>query len=403
MNPRTAILLLVALSVAACGSAPKRQLTESELLQGQEIFLKNYESDLAWMERASEARIQSELQAALGDGGPEQSYDLLILSGGGAFGAFGAGFLAGWGDVRDPEYARPVFDTVSGVSTGALIAPFAFLGTPESYDEIVDLYENPGQDWVRKKGLLALIQGDPSLYDVSKLQDRIDEMVTPNFVRSLAGEANSNRQLLVGATNADYGQMRVWDLARVAQNSDSNSATRLIASVLQASTAIPGAFPPILIDNNLYVDGGATMQVVSGIENREWAYLPETETGNISPETPIRIRIWIIVNQKLSPEPSVVELNWATITSRSAATLIRTSTLQSIRDAESYAQILNRIPGIDAQMHYVAIPQDYRIAETDNMFDTETMRGLVTLGREMGSDPDSWSTGALRPGAPIRK
>lgn len=397
---RMPALLLVVLIGAACASPPQRQLSEPQLLQGQDAFVERYESDLATMEMTSEARIRQELQGVSDGSGPRQSYDLLILSGGGAFGAFGAGFLSGWGEVTDEEFSRPQFDTVSGISTGALIAPFAFLGTTDAYDAIVELYENPGQDWVREKGLLALIQGDPALYDVSKLQDRIKKVVTPDLANALALESDKNRQLLVGATNADYGQMRVWDLARVSRVSAIDEAVALIASVLQASTAIPGAFPPIIIDNNLYVDGGATMQVVGGIENREWAYVPNADTPDFSPDKSIRIRIWIIVNQKLRPEPSVVALNWATIMTRSAETLIRTSTLQSIRDAESYARIIDQLPGFEATMRYVGIPQDYSIPESATMFDPATMRQLVKLGRSMGSDPASWMTESLRPGAP---
>lgn len=389
--------------VSACGSGPIRQLTETQLLEDRDAFLHAYQADLALMAQQSEARIQAEYQEAQNDPGARQSYDILMLSGGGAFGAFGAGFLDGWGEVEDEEFRRPEFDTVSGISTGALIAPFAFTGTPESYQAIVSLYENPGPDWVRKKGVLAMLTGDPSLYDISKLQAKVRDVVTPELVSTIAQAAAEHRQLLVGATNADYGQMRVWDLAQDASTMPIDLATDQMASVLLASTAIPGAFPPILIGDNLYVDGGAAMQFVGGIDEREWAYFPEAGSiESTSDGPPVRIRVWVVVNQKLLPEPSVVELNWATITARSASTLIRTSTLQSIQDAETYVRLINRLPGIDAQMRYVAMPQEFEIPKSEQMFHPETMRALVELGYQMGSDPKSWRTGALRPGAPFQ-
>ena len=397
----SAVIALASMVTAGC-QAPQRLLTQADLLAGHDEFLRAYQSDLTKMAAAGEARIAAEYQRSLTSSTETQSYDVLVLSGGGAFGAFGAGFLEGWGQVVDEEFARPEFDSVSGISTGALIAPFAFSGTPDAYRKIIELYENPEDDWVRRRGVIPFLPRNISLLDVSQLQANIRSAITAELVQVVAEGAAEGRQLLVGATNADYGLMRVWDLAQTALHSSTEQAAERIASVLLASSAIPGVFPPVFLDGYLYVDGGASMQVVGGIEDRAWAYFPDaTSLASLTDGRPIRIRVWIIVNQKLLPDPEIVQPSWASIAARSLSTLTRTSTLQSIQDADTYVGLIDQLPGFDAEMRYIAIPQDYEFPETAEMFDAETMRDLADVGRRLGSDPGSWRTEALRPGAPF--
>lgn len=283
-----------------------------------------------------------------------------------------------------------------------MIAPFAFVGTPETYDEIIKLYENPGSDWVRERGIIPYLPGNVSLYDVSKLRETINSIITPNLIANIKKGAAEGRQLLVGATNMDYGLLRVWDLARITSEIPTEKAIEQIVTTLFASTALPGLFPPVEIDRMLYVDGGATMQIVGGIDERDWAYSRSKKSMNfVNVKVPVKIRIWIIVNQKLLTDPKVVRSRWTSIAARSLNTLLRSSTLQSIQDADTFVQLINQRPEIDAEMRYVAIPQEYSIADSDEMFDAETMRGLVKLGLRMGADPGSWQTKALRPGAPF--
>jgi hypothetical protein len=352
---------------------------------------------------SGERRIEGEYRAAMAaPDAPRQSHDVLILSGGGAFGGFGAGFLDGWGSVSDPEFARPHFDQVSGISTGALIAPYAFIGSPAAYETLVAEYQNPGSDWVRRRGLIPFLPGNVSLYDVSELRRHIRDAVTPELVADLAEGSDEDRVLIAGAASLDYGILRVWDLARIARESPLDDAVDEIASILTASSAIPGAFPPVEIDDLLYVDGGTAMQVVGGIEDRSSLYAPDGPSVGFELEgPPVRIRAWIIVNQKLRSDPKVVDSRWTSIANRSLDILLRTSMLQSIQDGETYVAFLDGRPDLDAVLRYVAIPQDFEVPDSDQMFDARTMRALVELGRRMGADPSSWRTEALRPGAPF--
>ena len=396
--------LLAAVVVLALGcQTPTRWITEDELLSREATELGAAQAEIEWSEASVNRRIELEYQAAMDEpGAAAQSLDVLVLSGGGAFGAFGAGFLDGWGSVAEPEFARPHFDQVTGISTGALIAPYAFIGSPDAYETLVDEYRNPGSNWVRRRGLIPFLPGNVSLYDVSELRRHIRQAVTPEIVAGLAEGSEEGRVLVVGTTNVDYGLFRVWDVARIAAETPAESAASDIATILSASAAIPGAFPPVEIDDLLYVDGAAAMQVVGGLDDRNWLYAPDAPAeGSELSGPPIRIRAWVIVNQKLRTDTQVVRARWTSIAARSLGILLRTSTLQSIQDGETYVALINQRPEFDAVLRYVAIPEDFEIPEGDGMFDSETMRALVELGRRMGSNPESWRTEALRPGAPF--
>lgn len=397
------LLAVILIPLSACQTPPLRTISEQQLSNKHEEFLRLYQTELDSIDSRTAKRIEHEYRSAnLSSENEAQSYDMLILSGGGAFGAFGAGFLKGWGLVRKTGYIRPEFDYISGISTGSLIAPFAFIGTADAFDDIIRLYENPGPDWVRKRGLIPYLPGNVSLYDVSKLHETIEFAIGPNMIRDIKKGAEEGRQLLIGATNMDYGLLRVWDLAQVASKTSEEKAIDQIVTILSASSALPGLFPPVEIDHMLYVDGGATMQIVGGIDERDWTYSTGKQSmGFVELSAPIKIRVWIIVNQKLLTDPKVVRSRWTSIASRSLNTLLRSSTLQSIQDAETFVQIIDQRPEFDAEMRYVSIPQEYSIADSDEMFDVETMRDLVKLGLRMGADPESWKTKALRPGAPF--
>lgn len=398
MTTRLVLIHFVfAVLLAGC-AAPVRQLSELELQSAYARFTEAYNEELTKAERKSRRRIFREYTQS-----PDtQSYDVLVLSGGGPLGAFGAGFLKGWGSIGSGEFERPEFDSVSGISTGALIAPFAFVGDEQAYDAIVDLYANPDEDFIVAKALVGLLTGNSSYYDATQLHARIRNSMSERIIDKVSEGGVADKILFAGATNLDFGQMRVWDLSNLEGLSTTAEKQRYISQRLIASSAIPGAFPPVEIDNLLYVDGGASMQVVGGIDDREWLYKSQPEDVDfVQSERPIRIRIWVIVNKKLIMEPEVTSPTWSSIATRSLITLMRGSTLQSLQGMETFAELMNQQPLFDVKMRYVAIPQSYNIPDTRNLFDKDKMRGLVELGEEMGADPQSWKRRALRPGAPF--
>lgn len=393
---KSAILIILLICIGAC-SAPIRSISQQQLVAGQSAFAEKYESELKIMAKKSQARLADEYKNS-----DYQSYDILVLSGGGPLGAFGAGYLKGWGQVTEQEFVRPDFDSVSGISTGALIAPFAFVGTDESYSQIVDLYRNPDQNMVVARSLLSFLSGYDSYYDAKVLHQRIKQSITPQLVKSIANKGVQNNTLLVGATNLDYGVMRVWDLSEIANDNSVENAQQRITDKLIASSAIPSAFPPVNLDGNLYVDGGASMQVVSGIDDRSWLYEDKNaDIHFVNPSKPLRLRIWVIVNNKLVMDPEVVNPKWSAIATRSLVSLMRGSTLQTLQDIETFSHMINKRRDFDVKMRFVSIPQNYKIPYSDNLFDSDVMKGLVDLGEQMGANAKSWEAKAFRPGASI--
>ena len=393
------LYLILSVLIASC-AAPTRELSQQEMEDAFEGYVAEYKSELVAISQKSLARLKLEDSREFEN---KQSYDVLVLSGGGANGAFGAGFLKGWGNIESGEFVRPEFDSVTGISTGSLIAPYAYVGTDEAYDTILQFYRNPEKDLVVGRSALSFLFGHDAYYDVSKMRQLISDSVTPDLIQSLAVGSAQNRSLLIGATNLDYGLMRVWDLSLFAANLNESDAASEIASRLIASSAIPAVFPPAKINGFLYVDGGASMQVVSGLDDRDWLYQQESASNELVDfkKNPRRIRIWIVINNKLLMEPEITSPAWSAIAARSLESLVRASTLQSLQDFETYSQMINSHPGFDVQMFYVAIPQEYDIPATENMFDTEKMRDLADLGEQMGADSASWKVRAMLPGMPL--
>src|SRR5262249_25426601 len=191
--------------------------------------------------------------------------DILIISGGGDWGAFGAGFLQGWLKVpAQTPLAKSEFDAVTGVSTGTLIAPFAFLGDPQSIDEIMNLYRNPQEDWVKQRGILYFLPNNISLAEVPGLEREIQKYITADMVRRIAKAGADGRLLLVNTTNLDMGTPRVFDLVAEAQRAADSGELDRIHNIMLASAGIPGAFPFRIIDGELYVDGGVTGNIIYG-------------------------------------------------------------------------------------------------------------------------------------------
>src|SRR3954468_18532463 len=150
--------------------------------------------------------------------GAPPAIDILIISGGGDWGAFGAGFLKGWAKVpADNPLAKPDFTAVTGVSTGALIAPFAFLGDDASAERINHLYRNPQKDWVKQRGMLYFLPNHISFAAVPGLERELREAVTPEMIRRLAERGADGRLLLVNTTDIDTGMPHVFDLVAEAK------------------------------------------------------------------------------------------------------------------------------------------------------------------------------------------
>jgi predicted acylesterase/phospholipase RssA len=317
-------------------------------------------------------------QQALQDASrPPHQENYLALSGGGSDGAFGAGLLVGW--TRSGR--RPQFDIVTGISTGALIAPFAFLGP--AYDaKLKQVYTAYDTSQIASVNILAGLLGGVAITEDSKLKDLISHFVTPDMVAAVASEHARGRRLFVGTTNLDSQRPVIWDMGAIAVNG-SPQAIQLFRDVLRASASVPGVFPPVLIEvsaggklaQEMHVDGGTTAEVF---------FLPPQVLKSSGSEGSRGRRLFVVSNGKLLPEYTPVAENTFSIVKASVHTLIKsqwTSDLVALyRDAQT--------AGIDFNL--AGVPNDFDKVSTEP-FDPVYMRALFKRGYTLGVRGDPWA------------
>ena len=318
--------------------------------------------------------------------------DILIVSGGGDWGAFGAGFLKGWSKVpAGHPLAKPEFEAVTGVSTGTLIAPFAFLGDPASIDEIVNLYRNPQPDWVKQRGFLYFLPDNISFAEVPGLEREMREHITMDKAQRIAKAGADGRVLLVNTTDLDEGTSRVFDLVAESKRAAESGQLDRLHSIMLASAGIPGAFPFRMIDGELYVDGGVTGNIIYGGRIGEEDSLP-AQWQKAYPNLPIpKMRFWVIFNNQFRPVPEVVPPKWPAVIQRSLETSTRAATATAVRHLFAMAEISRLKRKADVEVRIVSIPGDW-YPPVAGTFVKETMNNLTDLGEKMGVDPGSWKT-----------
>jgi predicted patatin/cPLA2 family phospholipase len=309
-----------------------------------------------------------------------QRVDVLALSGGAEDGAYGAGFLKGWTD----RGSRPEFTVVTGVSTGALIAPFAFLGS--EYDASIKRFftETSKKDIFLFTPLTAMF-GGTSLGDTKPLRRIIREEVDEEFIQAIARESLRGRILLISTTNLDAQRPVIWDIGRIAESGHPDAA-KLISNIMLASSAVPGIFPPVItnvtIDGNQYqevhVDGGVTNQIFvypHAIRVREM----EKHLGTY----PKKKTFWLIRNTKIDPEYKPVDLSISDIASRSISTLIKYQGRDNLLNISNLA----KRDGFDINLTHV--PQSFDVALND-LFDPDYMNALYQTGYDVAVSERVW-------------
>ncbi|ESQ15014.1 MAG: patatin [Thiohalocapsa sp. PB-PSB1] len=327
----------------------------------------------AWLS-LPEATLRERYGGIMGRG-----HNYLIISGGGSNGAFGAGLITGWTEAGN----RPEFQIVTGISTGALIAPFAFLGP--DYDPVLrEVYTKfSTRDLAEPRGPYQIIRGD-AVTSARPLRQKIADYLNDDLLAEIAAEGRKGRSLLVGTTNLDAGRPVIWDITRIAA-SDAPNARELIHDVILASASIPGVFPPVLIEveadgrryEELHVDGGVTAQLFFSPASADW--------GRISRRLQIqgKPRLYVIRNAKLRSNWQHVERRILPIMSRSIDTLIATQSIGNL--AELY--IITREQGLEYRLAY--IPQSFN-AVSSEPFDKVYMNKLFRLGRQRVLAGDPW-------------
>ena len=305
--------------------------------------------------------------------------NFLALSGGGSDGAFGAGILSGW----TASGKRPEFELVTGVSTGALTAPFAFLGP--KYDPALKhvFTQSDTKDIAIARPIRGLLGGD-ALSSNAPLAKIIAQYVDEAFLEEVAVEHRKGRRLLIGTTNLDAERPVIWDMGRIA-TSGSPEALQLFRTVLLASAAIPAVFPPGFIKvaangstyEEMHVDGGATREVFL-VPTQFMASKADRRLGF----NPLR-RAYIIRNGHVAPEYKVVKAKTLSIAGRAVSSLIKSQGVGDLYELYLFCQ-RNRI-----SYNLAYIPADFHDTSTQS-FDPVYMTKLYDLGYQMAAGGYPW-------------
>jgi predicted acylesterase/phospholipase RssA len=310
----------------------------------------------------------------------QQVSNLLAISGGAEDGAFGAGLLVGWSDAG----TRPKFDLVTGVSSGALIAPFVFLGR-EHDNQLREIFTKYGRKDIFTYNVSGLLEG-AALADDAPLARLIEKYVDAAFLQEIAGERIKGRILLIGTTNLDTQRPVLWDMGRIAM-SRNHDAINLFRKILLASATLPGVFPPVRIQvrvggqnyDELHVDGGVTRQVF--IAPSVFSFVGHDQKAGRAAAKP---RLFVIRNGKIDPEWQSVNDNVVSVTQRSISTLIKN---QGIGDLYRIYSVTRR-DGIDFNL--ASIPADFTDT-SDEPFDQKYMIALFNRGYDLASHNYSWA------------
>ena len=320
----------------------------------------------------------------------EGRLNILALSAGGPYGAFGAGFLNGWSEQTSPDLSRPeAFDLVTGVSTGALLATHAFLGR-EGDAVLKEQYTTISTaDVLQERSLFGALFSN-SLFDTSPLRQTLQGLITPALLDDVADATGfrpdrneAARLLLVLAVDLDSGLPKVLDLGAIARAKNDPERIDRYIDALMASAAIPVAFPPVFIDGAMHADGGTRLILFFNRYMEEQRAFIE---GRSIP-TP---RLDIIVNSEISLLPTCTENTLLGIGKRSFSVVLDQLALDSLYRA------INEAERDDFDVRYVTAEGSgcTRPAAPADMFQREFLQCLVAHGERVGSSQSPWKTGS---------
>lgn len=306
----------------------------------------------------------------------DDAIDILALSGGGAGGAFGAGAIVG----LTQSGTRPEFEIVTGVSTGALIAPFAFLG-PEWDDQLTEAYTGGmSADIIGRPGIGTVFR--VGVFDDASLRRLIDHFVTRELVDAVAREAADGRMLLAATTNLDSEQTVIWDLGAIARRGG-EPARQLFVNVLVASSSVPGVFPPVMFDvdaasgsyQEMHVDGGTTVPFFIAPH----AAFVTGEKLDVLKD----VNIYVIINGQLATLPRATPVSTVPITMRGFSVVLMHMARTELALIASFASQ----HGMNLKL--ASIPATMPFAGSLD-FETATMRDLFDFARACAASEGLW-------------
>ncbi|MET4721513.1 putative patatin/cPLA2 family phospholipase [Bradyrhizobium japonicum] len=362
------LVLASSLALGACTSLPRTPYTAAEASTSRVL-------DIDGLRRYADEPV-TKFSFDKDTSTATKSY--LALSGGGADGAYGVGVLSGWTAAR----TRPTFSVVSGVSTGGLIAPFAFLGS--QYDDTLREVYTSGiaESLLNDPSIMRVLFGS-GLFGNTRLRELVARYVGPEIMAQVARENARGRKLLVVTTDLDTQRTAIWDMGKIAAVG-TPEALKLFRDVMAASASIPLVFPPIMIDaegqgrrfQEMHVDGGVTAPVLT---------LPEALLSQDRLPGNARMNIYILVNKKIERNFELVSNSTIDVASRSLSSITQSQTRSIIFSTYDFAKRNN----LGFHLSYIA--RDYPAPPSEG-FDTAYMRALYQYGYEKAASGQAWTS-----------
>jgi hypothetical protein len=389
------VLLLLALALAGCGSLPRNgvpiELMSDATIPGMPEVRAPAGLRSPVMERDMAKSFAQESASDF----PANAqgivlYPHLALSGGGANGAFGAGFLNGWSSTG----MRPTFKVVTGVSTGALMAPFAFLGQPRD-EALREFYTTTqSRDIFALGAFMSIVRQllfGESIADTSPLIALIEQHIDEAFLREIALAHQSGRRLYIGTVDLDSQRFIIWNMGLIA-TSGHPDALPLFRRVMLASAAIPIAFSPVFFEveaagrryDEMHVDGGVGAQVfyTGGV-------FSSRELRQKAGRGTTREDIYVIHNGQLAAKAATTRRSVPDIARRTLKAASRSAVISDL--FRIYAQALREQSGY----HWITIPDGVNLSGEET-FDPVVMQQLYNVGYEIARAGPPWNT--LPPG-----
>jgi len=374
--------LAMALTLTACASGAR---SDFGLGDRQTAFPVGFPNVRFSIEDEDAARRITQQLAQGVPHGADGRFDLIALSGGGANGAYTAGLMNGWTARGD----RPDFEVVTGVSTGALAAPFVFLGS--AYDDQLREAYTSGQaaGLLKSRGARALIGS--GVFSGQPLRNLIATHVDESLLAAVAVEHRKGRVLIVATTDLDSQRGVLWNMGAIAERGGPE-ALALFRDVLAASASIPGAFPPVMIQSQSATDGAVLeeMHVDGGVMN-PFVALPQMLWSWRDARSVLRGgRIWVVVNGKTAPVFRVTRDAAPSVLGRS----LDTALLANLRANLAANQLFAARNGLEYRT--TAIPVEYQGANSLD-FSPEAMMAVFELGRSRIAEDHAWTLDRATP------
>ncbi|MCC6241635.1 MAG: patatin-like phospholipase family protein [Gemmatimonadaceae bacterium] len=342
--------------------------------------------------RVSEQRLRDSVVARLvrrvvrrGD----KTLDVLMLSGGGQNGSYGAGFLRGWRSRADSSW--PTFDLVTGISTGALKAPYALVGSVAAIDTLSALYlaaadrVAPSIDWwspFRRTG---------GLVNTKRYDNTLTQSFNGPFRQALQAAFADDRQIVFGTTDMDIGTGRTWAMSE--QLDSTATSLRRTQQLLKAATAIPGIFPSVVIDGHVHADGGVTTNVLPLLTLSDYRALNEALAARGI--TGVTVRVYVVMNMWAHAEPKIITpASRKQISARTNMMLFYAHQPQTLEliDALAHASTAAGV-GMRVEAKMVLLPSATALMPgADKLFDRRFMAMLDSMGFAKARHPQMWDS-----------